>query len=362
MRKSFGGLKGSEMLLALALAVLGIALGSFFDLPLAHYFYFAGNPFGLVFDAIGSLPGYALVGAAGVFLWLALKGSAKKGQEALACAFLILGPLAAGALWGYDVLGDFFSSSLMAMAGGVIIVAAIDAGLYFLVKDADKTSLLKDAFAILLAGMLTIALVFTLKTAITRPRYLFLISNGDAFFVPWYDFSSDLRTSFPDSTLLNSFPSGHAALAGVGLLYPLLAKENRRTKGKESLFFYAALAWLLLTAAARMSDGHHFLSDVSWGALIGGGFSCLSAFLIFGEDKELAKALALNERMVSAEGRVYGWREWRLHKAAARKEVLVPARRFLAARRANNRSPFDREADRPSFKLGKTGPNAKKRI
>jgi membrane-associated phospholipid phosphatase len=68
----------------------------------------------------------------------------------------------------------------------------------------------------------------------------------------------------------NSWPSGHvgAALTLYGGVALAVAVTTRR-RGAAAVLAAVALAATALVAFSRLSRGHHFLSDVVWGALLG---------------------------------------------------------------------------------------------
>gem|GEM_PF-1455692 len=364
MKRNYGGIKTYQIAILIALAILGILVGSFYDLSLAEKFFYPGNLFGKVFDAVGSLPGYALIGAGGILLFFFFKNSGPKWRDYLAYGFLVVLPILAGALWGYDVLGDFVSKTLYAVGLGIVAVAILDAAFFFFAKGCDRVEGYRDAVVILFSAFVVIILVYVLKKTVTRPRYLFLADNGVNYFQPWYVFSSSVTSIFSGSEyspLLNSWPSGHAAMAGFGILFVLLAKLNKNTAGKETIFFFVSLFWIILVALARMSDGHHFLSDVSWGLLIGSGFSALTTVLVFGARPELEQAIAANVKFdnLAKDRRQWKWDEWLLHKTQNRESLTFDSREYLALRRANNAAKKAPVSSRPSFKLAKTNKSAK---
>ena len=95
--------------------------------------------------------------------------------------------------------------------------------------------------------------------------------------MPFLHFSTHVNGFTIDA--LESFPSGHSAIAATFLLCPLLCKYHEKTKKLEALFFVIAAVWLLFTMFGRMAGMHHYLSDVCSGALIGIFFSFLTNFI-----------------------------------------------------------------------------------
>ncbi len=273
MKQSVNAIKNFWWIPVGVLLILGIVLGASYDLNIAKAIYAEGNIFGKIIEYIGSIPGYVLVGFVGPLLFIATRSSSKKWIKYLGFAAFFVIPLVSGLVLGYDVFYD--SLHLVGFLCGMVITMGLDALLYFAFKTADPKDALKDAFIIAIAFAITFILVFVLKKLVERPRFIYVATDLDAF-KPLFDFSSKLEGV--DESLLNSFPSGHSAIAATFLLFPLLCKYNEKTKNLQGIFFITACLWLLITMLGRMSDGHHYLSDVCFGAFIGALFSFLANF------------------------------------------------------------------------------------
>ncbi|MCI2111547.1 MAG: phosphatase PAP2 family protein [Bacilli bacterium] len=267
-----------------------IAVGTVYDLRISEAFVRLGNPFGMAFALIGKYPAYALLGASGILFFLSRRG--KKGAFGQAVSFLLLFglPLIAGALYGYDDIHESLSSAALSCLLGIAGLAPAEIGLYFLFRNAEGKEAFNAGMAFFFSFVIVLALCFLLKSAASRPRYLFLVSmeGGTRYYQPWYSFNNAVREAFPDEnpSSFASWPSAHAALASLAVLTALFPRLNGKLKGKGAYFFLIGEIWALLVALARLSDGSHFLSDVSWGALIGTGIGTLVAYLIYGRGFE----------------------------------------------------------------------------
>ncbi len=95
-----------------------------------------------------------------------------------------------------------------------------------------------------------------------RPRF-WLITSGEAVFIPWY-----VPKPFAKGNEYKSFISGHTANASLMILITLLPvrfiQENKRG------FHIFAVLWALLTALSRLFAGQHFLTDVVFAILFVG--------------------------------------------------------------------------------------------
>lgn len=270
--------------------VAGIAVGTVYDLQISEAFVRLGNPFGMAFALVGKYPAYALFGASGILFFLSRRE--KRGAFGQTVSFLLLFglPLIAGTLYGYDDINESVSNAALSCFLGIAALAPAEIGLYFLFKNADKKEAFNAGMAFFFSVVIALALCFLLKSAASRPRYIFLVSmeGGTRYYQPWYSFNSAVRKAFPDesSSSFASWPSAHVALAALAVLTALFPRLNEKLKGKGAYFFLASEIWTLIVALARLSDGSHFLSDVSWSALIGTGVGTLVTYLIYGRGFE----------------------------------------------------------------------------
>ncbi len=356
MKCSYGGVKAKGILGYLGVALAALAAGSFLDQRIAASFYFPGNPFGAIIAAVGELPGYLLLAASGLLFHFYLHDGAGRWRDGLGYAFLGGGTLAAGGLYGYDSLGDVLTSTLLAVGLGIVLVGASTVGLYYFLRKTPREAAFKAGLALLSAALLAVSLTYVLKLSVVRPRPFFVASEGTAYFRNWYDFLTGAGMAIPNgaaSDALDSWPSGHATLAGLAVLAPLVIGLNEKTQRHAGLAFWLAAGWGWLVALGRMSDGHHYLSDVATGLLIGVGFAFLCLAFVFGDRPELANALAEKASRASrTQGtRPLPWDQWRLHAAQRRKEKPLSPRRSLALRQANNALRQAPKAKRPHYRL-----------
>lgn len=276
MKQSVNGIKNFWWL---PLAILFIAclvgcsiVGEYMDFHFSYYMT-QYSPIGPVAQYAGSVPGYALVGFVGPLLFIGLRNSQNKLLKYLGFAGLFVVPFVSGLVYGYDVFYD--ALKIPGLLIGAAIILAIDGLLAFLFWKVDEKDAIRDAFIIAIAFSLTFITVFLLKHIIERPRPYYVEDYYQ--FVPFLHFSTHVNGFTTDA--LESFPSGHSAIAATFLLCPLLCKYHEKTKKLEALFFVIAAVWLLFTMFGRMAGMHHYLSDVCSGALIGIFFSFLTNFI-----------------------------------------------------------------------------------
>lgn len=279
LNKKIAGFAYYEIGLCLFIPLLLIIIGSPLDYQITSSIAAPGNNFGFVIALIGELPFFAIIGLAGVLFYLSLKDEHKYWGLAIAIIF----SAASGAVYGYSTIHDYISNLAVAIIVGILVVMAIDFGLYFLVKKTDKKLARRDAWIFLITCAIVFVVVFVLKKVVSRPRYALLLAepiNGDYsyYYCSWWDIlrSSRIKDIFTDkyaSSYFESAPSGHAAFAATAMVCVCFFPELNTKLTKKSYWFHIGGAiFVLLVCLGRLSDGSHFLSDV--------GFACLIAYVI----------------------------------------------------------------------------------
>ena len=266
------------LLIALGVAIIGIVLGSFFDLQISKAIASPTNVFALTVSAIGPTIGFAGVSVmGGGFIALAIKG---KYHIALKILFYVLAACCLGVAIYYPA-GEYFGVNgfygkapewvgyLIAIwpaIGGVV-------GGYFLFKDCQNNKMwIVFCAMIVLLLIALLAIIPNLKDTIHRPRYR-LISVTDVAFHNWWEPCKDYKTliEFYHTSKDNfkSYPSGHTAEASILLVtITFLPLANKKFEKYQMPLFLGACGLVLLVAFARILAAAHFLSDVSTGATI----------------------------------------------------------------------------------------------
>lgn len=278
--------------IALAVALIGFILGSFFDLNLSSTIFSRDNPFGLGVSIVGTIPGYGMFAVlGGASLFYAMKKSFKTIFRVLFYIFAAAAPFLGVYFAGREFFGVngfvVFSSDKVGLLVGCLIALPIMGGLFYfgyrLFKSSNKDHLW--LLIILLGIALFMALipgVTMLKAIFHRPRFRaieffeanFAGESPKVFFHHWWErctnYGELIKTySYLGKDEFKSFPSGHVGAATCFMLVvsflPLLNKEYEK---KALICYYAGFAWALLVAASRILVGAHFLSDVSMGMLL----------------------------------------------------------------------------------------------
>lgn len=280
LNKKIAGFTYYEIGLCLLIPLLLVIIGSPLDYKITASIANPGNVYGLIIAIIGELPFYALIGVSGILFYISLKDTPNKYWGLFIAIVFSIG---AGAVYGYGTIHDYISNLVVAIIVGILVVMAIDFGLYFLVRKADKQVAKRDAWIFLLSCAFVFVAVFILKKLISRPRYALLLAepiDGDYsyYYCSWWDIlrGSRIKDIFTDqypSSYFESAPSGHSAFAATAMVCVCFFPELNSKLAKRPYWFHIAGAiFVILVCAGRLSDGSHFLTDV--------GFACLIAYLI----------------------------------------------------------------------------------
>lgn len=255
-----------------------IAVATLFDLKVSEILYARDNTFGKIYEAIGKMPAFVLA----VFACFALGENAKVNErrQVKRYFFYVCGYLA-GILAFVDFGEMMLSSKLYALIAGAALSIPLSGIALLSMKDitAEKlTALKKWAIIVLFSVMVIGIVVFLLKTVWSRARYVDT-QKSSAVFSPWYKI---VRVEDGDS-----FPSGHAAFGGTLFLLLPLCGILDKFKGKEKAVFVAATLFVAIVMIARITDGHHYLSDVTVG--FGISFFVQGAVVLAAYGKKLDK-------------------------------------------------------------------------
>ncbi|MCR4562076.1 MAG: phosphatase PAP2 family protein [Bacilli bacterium] len=285
LNQGFANIKIYEALAGVVIALLFVIIGSNVDLSLSKNVVQPGNAFSIIINYLGSLPGYALLGAVGIMFFVNYNPKSKKDSKILSILCAIVFPVLAGALYGYDCFyKQGIDNQILALLVGVLIVGAICVGIYFWTRNGDKEEAYRTGLALLVASVLILGLSFMLKRTGYRPRYLLILENNNDYslYRDWWTFDTSVKETFmslekaPDEDLFHSWPSNHTAFSTLGIMFCLIARLNEKTKDKSYYFVYITYIFTMVVAFGRIFDGHHYLSDVAFGAL----YSCILVYLV----------------------------------------------------------------------------------
>ncbi|MCR5505622.1 MAG: phosphatase PAP2 family protein [Bacilli bacterium] len=272
----------------IGLFLIGLILGSFFDLQINAALYNRNNAFGLTMAALGESPSYAFMAACGMGFALLLKEYKKWWQRVL----FILAIIVANGCCIYFQSNHIFDVNAFYrpelkyfgyIAGVGVAVLGNLAG-YFLFKFSHLSK--KQILAILIFALclylISVGINQLTKSLMARPRYRFLADMGvvNQYYRNWWQNGREIKelytnspVYFPNGQLITkeefkSFPSGHMTNTCVIILFAgMLPLINKHIKMKSEWLILIATGYCVLLGFSRMLVGAHYLSDVCMGAL-----------------------------------------------------------------------------------------------
>ena len=274
----------------------GIVMGGFFDLHVAGFMY-KGHP---LWAIIATVIGLYIFDGSFVLLFGAIcrqfyESYNKRSKRIITVAIcgvlaFITATCGAKGLWSGSVLGLYVDSGLnnipASMITGLIIFFPLFLlGFYLNGRNFDKDTRRK---LIILVSVLTIAFFSNMlvKNTVMRPRYRITLEGYEGIgFIPLFSVLENGRELMNRFALrsddLSSFYSGHALDAALNLIiFPSMALFIPKLKGKEEALTIAATLVMIPILISRMVLGDHYLSDISFGALVGLMFCFLYLLLI----------------------------------------------------------------------------------
>ncbi len=242
------------------LSVLGVIIGSFYDLQINKTLFYRENIFPIFFKIFGEVPMIILMMISSLNIW--------KNKDKINKSFLILSivlffafPIVSSV--GIQSYFDFHNIfiSILIFSIYVIITFLINNK----IKNKDTTLVIKYCIFIIIS-LFSVFLIFTLmKNIWGRMRfYPMYLENNYESFTNWW-----IINGKPASENFRSFPSGHTSAAAstfVLIFIPHVFKI--KNEGLIRFFTIFPVIWTILVGISRILDGAHFLTDISMATLI----------------------------------------------------------------------------------------------
>lgn len=279
------------IIISASIFIFGVIFGSLYDLNIAKSIYHPHNFVSYYTEYLGTLPAAIVFSLSGILLFLYFKNNKKiKGARIYQFLSLFL-IIIAGVIWGYDTLNNYLPNKIYAVIIGIVVIIPFSYLFYLDLKRKYSDNFLRLALIIICSTSLSFVLTFGLKYLIVRPRFYYLLDIDRLdLYRNWYSFSLD-KSIYPnvtDSTFIQSWPSGHSNFASLNhliLIFPFIKKN----KVNKHLIYASITIYSILIMAGRMIDGHHYLSDVSFGYFIGTASCYLFMITLSKKDKNVNK-------------------------------------------------------------------------
>ena len=266
------------LLVVFLTTLLGILLGSFFDLEISSKIASANNNFALTISALGPTISFASVAAmGGGFIAFAIKGEYPIYLKVLfwvlaVCCFGVSIYIPGGEYFGVN---GFYKKAPEWVGYLIVLLPELAAvfGGYILFKDCENKNMwIVFVIIILILTVVIVGIIPPLKSLVHRPRYRLIAKTNAKFHNFWepcknYKELEALYNTSSDN--FKSFPSGHTTEAAILLVTTtFLPLANNKFKKLQMPLYISSFALIIIVAFARILAAAHFLSDVSTGAAI----------------------------------------------------------------------------------------------
>ena len=259
--------------------------GTFFDLNIAEAVYAPKNAFALMLTFAEM---YIIFGAFVLFdgvlcsqLMNSDSDKTKKIVYCIICVYLTISTSTIGAvsILHEECMGMILPDVKVPFRSNFLVGALVFYPLFFIGyrlngKRYDKMTV-KRIISLLIFITAAAFMPMILKSFAARPRYRYTLMGYDGVvFCPWYaplENAEEYMLRYGlSSNSFKSFPSGHSLDAAINVcVFPAISLVISKLKGKETLLLIIGFVLALLVMLSRMLLGAHYLSDVSFGGLIG---------------------------------------------------------------------------------------------
>ena len=285
--------KTALYLILIVLCVIGIAAGSFFDLPASGALYIGDS---LAFRLIGFVTVILFFESCVIFLgglcrqlWVRFDSVGRRVVVGVVFAYLFCSTAVLG---GAKVLNDPLLAGCFADLEGTLagsLIAGVACFLlafllgFFLNGSRHDRDTVKVLIKLILVFTIGFLIAHYLNCMIDRPSYLRLVTEGSTDgFMPWYRLpkGSKFLMSFTDliSPHQGSFVSGHALYAVLFIIiFPAYSIVIPSLKKYERVLTIIAGVFAVVVILSRLLSGNNYLTDISFGALYSLKF-CMSFF------------------------------------------------------------------------------------
>lgn len=265
----------------------GLITSCFYDLEVNIAVTNFDSKFGMICASFGQLPGWCMMGFFGV---MAFKLSQQVERKLFKVLLIIFAVLVVG-VSGYLIFGDMNSShngfkEISKLWVRILIAVILEAIIVFIgykvIDTKDTKTLLRTWIILMIAYYLGLAIVFIMKEIWTRPRYRLIYNGYEGYtvydlFKRWYEPGRGIAGEIYPYEIVHSddfksFPSGHSYDSMTCILLSYIPLLNTKQKDKpwiRSLILGITGCYAMMIAFSRILYGAHYLSDVTFGGLVG---------------------------------------------------------------------------------------------
>ena len=248
------------LLFFILLGIIGLLIGSFYDIQINKLFYSRGNLYPETLKFLGEFPMIIIMTTSSLIYLKYSNFKINRLAYILMLLFFICFPIVSA----YGIPRYFNSEKILLSI--LIYIFYISSSLILLkfIKVEDKTKLIK--FALFAAiSIFTIFIIFEfMKNIWGRHRFFDMYQKGNfSTFTNWW-----ILNGKPANDLFKSFPSGHTSAAASSLVLIYIPEIFNINKKLSKFLITFPILWSVLVGISRIFDGAHFLTDISMGYII----------------------------------------------------------------------------------------------
>lgn len=246
------------ILYMLFVGILGMFIGSFYDLEINKLLYSRGDIFPNIFKIFGEFPMIIIITTASL---LYIRKNFKDKNLILILMLIVYITFPIGSSLG---IPKYFDNNNIIY---ILLIYFFYITISYLLSQYFINKLNKNDFNYLIFVVLSIVSIFIvfnlMKNIWGRPRFFTMQEiNNFSNFKNWW-----IINVIPKSDLFRSFPSGHTSAAASTLVVCYMPQKNK-IKFNNIIYFYFPIIWTFLVAVSRIYDGAHFLTDVSFAIIL----------------------------------------------------------------------------------------------
>lgn len=270
--------KHKGLFILVMLCVIGFVCGTFYDLTITQTLYGKFRPLFIIFTIIGTYPFFTYNVYASSFVLGYFKSNKEKENKFKKVLCIIVASVFIFFIGGQSISQDgvgiilpvLTNTQKVSLILSLCLLLGVTSAVYGYSKGkkCNDGKQVEEIYNLIIC--LTVGFLFmqVFKNLFHRPRYRLILQNLDGIkYVNWYEKIDNIlllqdKYGF-ETNEIRSFPSGHGySCIASSLIFSIFIKNKK-------LGFVLGSIFAIMVMLSRIALGAHFLSDVSFGAIIG---------------------------------------------------------------------------------------------
>lgn len=248
-----------------------LVIGTVWDLPISAKLFNINDVVAVFFAGFGAFPGSVLLGVVG-FSILKLNPKGSKTRWLAWIGFVVTQFIAVYFVYGMSIEYWPRMPEFVKVLISIVVLAAADVPMYYIVRDADDSKLKRYIFYLLFVWLVSNLAAQEIKGFWGRPRYRWLAEAGVQNYRPWFVMDKSVKeqavAAGVASQEFKSFPSGHVQTAAMVVALSTIGYINPKYADKGGVILWYGIGYSVFLALTRIAMGAHFLTDTAAGILL----------------------------------------------------------------------------------------------